>query len=216
MINLDYMYKENCINGVNYRYNESIYEFKEAVTHEVIDKFYGKWKNGKFKRDIKIYFDELDKYFDICINSKWFTNRGYTNIVDYQRRNIPRNMSPEKRKQYLNDLNNTLELIRKDIIRYLRINFGTILTNYGVSIVSREQERAALERAQREWNEKSLAEKIIINNTNVVKPQTLTEGWIIYIICLIFEIILVNTPGLWFMTTVIFLAWRRNEINKYN
>lgn len=65
-------------------------------------------------------------------------------------------------------------------------------------------------------NAKEAANNMYNNFKNRKKAPTLTEGWIVYIAALCFEIILIETPYWWFWTTVIFFAWRRNEIRKYN
>jgi len=54
------------------------------------------------------------------------------------------------------------------------------------------------------------------NFTHRKKAPTLTEGWIILIVIMLFEIILIDTIPLWLLTIIIFLLWRRNEIRKYN
>ena len=57
---------------------------------------------------------------------------------------------------------------------------------------------------------------IIGNFINRSKAPTLSQGWFIFILALFFEIILHHTISLWVMTTMLFVAWRRTEIKKYN
>ena len=45
---------------------------------------------------------------------------------------------------------------------------------------------------------------------------TLGNGWFIYIVVMLFFSIFHQRIGFWIITTIIFLIWRANEINKYN
>ena len=65
--------------------------------------------------------------------------------------------------------------------------------------------------------------KVIANqyNSNISKKQlktapTLTDGYIIYVMFLILFSIFNSRLLLWIMTTIYFIIWRQNEINKYN
>lgn len=55
-----------------------------------------------------------------------------------------------------------------------------------------------------------------IANRKKKTAPTLTDGWICYIVIMLFEIVFPGTVALWVPTTIIFLVWSRKEIKKYN
>ena len=98
--------------------------------------------------------------------------------------------------------------LKQDMISYLK--------NKGVIVTTREEEQQAHQRAIDEWNSLSTFQQRRIINRSKKKPATLAEGWVVFIILLLVESIFYGAVAGWIGTTILFLIWRRAEIDKYN
>ncbi len=157
----------------------------------------------------KFYLDDLDKIHNIAIEKckssfsnlyKRLSNRiGWCGDEETTNKEIAHAFSlvPKFKEQ-----------LKQDIVPYL-ISKGYVVT-------FREAEQVDRQKAIDEWNSLSKFEQRRIINQSKKKPATLAQGWVIFIILLLVESIFYGAVGGWIATTILFLIWRRCEIDKYN
>ena len=144
-----------------------------------------------------VCIEDIDEYYNKVIDS------AVSNIIW---------IYTNKHNEYYENLNELVSAFKKELL----FNTPKYLVNNNRKVISREDEINRLQKSIEEWNSKSKFEKMIIGNSRKNKPPTLSEGWFIFIFFILIESVFKGAFVAWFITTIIFLIWRKKEFDKYN
>lgn len=170
----------------------------------------------------EIYIENIDKYYEQCYREE--IQKHLQCIIDEDKRNELYDKYRLYKETYVRpdfDLINEMieeyfnrfcELIKQYVIEDLKI--------WDYKVVSFEQEFKELEERvykwADEWNSMTPFERMMNNFLNRETAPTLKEGYVVLFFCLAIEFIFNHFYSWWIITIIIFLCWRKKEIDKYH
>ena len=168
----------------------------------------------------KIYTDHIDECFESCYRK--MIQKKLKPFIDEDERNerygrirlgwckkLDIDLVNEMIEGYFNQF---CELSKECMIEYNKA--------FGYKVISKEEENKELAEAiskwADEWNSMTPFERMMNNFLNRETAPTLKEGYVVLFFCLAIEFIFNHFYSWWIITIIIFLCWRKKEIDKYH
>lgn len=190
-------------------------ELNKRVTNYLMENnipLCGTWSD-RYKSHI-IYEEEFDYIIDNVMDE--LISEGYPKsferlyIKSYDRYNMTKD-------QMIQEIEKIKETLLPKFVEEIKRDYKKYYTNDGkIKYISKQSEHQLLLREIDEYNNKSSIEKIVLNHCDGRTAPTLTTGWIVFIFLLFIEAFFFGRIAAWILTTIMFIIWRKKEIDNYN